>query len=220
MPNTDRHNNSPSVGRNYTRCRVSAEPTPSKARAGRGLCSSECRCVASHRICSTSFSLVKRTRREPTPAYTLHPLMVSRPRSETGGMAHRLSSWGLRCIRAVREYQSTRSAVRGRRRGSRCAGGVVFPAESAGVRFRGLPLVAVPGGGPRFEAGSTRLDAQSRSNVLQLARDIRDGRHDGRGPANANRDLAGARAGRPPRSHCGPGAGVAAASLARNRCIW
>ena len=72
----------------------------------------------------------------------------------------------------------------------------------------------------RFEAGSTSLDAQSRSNVLQLARDIRDGRHDGRGPANANRDLAGARAGRPPRSHCGPGAGVAAASLARNRCIW
>ena len=57
----------------------------------------------------------------------------------------------------------------------------------------------------RFEVGSTRLDAQSRSNVLQLARDIRDGRHDGhvlmlvgfsdgRGPANANRDLSSARA--------------------------
>lgn len=57
----------------------------------------------------------------------------------------------------------------------------------------------------RFEAGSTRLDAQSRSNVLQLARDIHDGRHDGRvlmlvgfsdgrGPAIANRDLSSARA--------------------------
>lgn len=57
----------------------------------------------------------------------------------------------------------------------------------------------------RFEVGSTRLDAQSRSNVLQLARDIHDGRHDGRvlmlvgfsdgrGPAVANRDLSSARA--------------------------
>lgn len=57
----------------------------------------------------------------------------------------------------------------------------------------------------RFEPGSTRLDGQSRSNVLQLAQAIRDGRFggqklmfvgfsDGRGPAQANRDLSAARA--------------------------
>ena len=57
----------------------------------------------------------------------------------------------------------------------------------------------------RFEVGSTRLDAQSRSNVLQLAQDVSDGRYDGRrlrlagfsdglGPAIANRDLSRARA--------------------------
>jgi len=57
----------------------------------------------------------------------------------------------------------------------------------------------------RFEPGSTRLDGQSRSNVLQLAQAIRDGRFgrselllvgfsDGRGPALANRDLSSARA--------------------------
>ena len=57
----------------------------------------------------------------------------------------------------------------------------------------------------RFEPGSTRLDGQSRSNVMQLAQAIRDGRFggselmfvgfsDGRGPAPANRDLSSARA--------------------------
>lgn len=57
----------------------------------------------------------------------------------------------------------------------------------------------------RFEPGSTRLDGQSRSNVLQLAQSIRDGRFagqkitfvgfsDGKGPAEANRDLSAARA--------------------------
>ncbi|SMX41360.1 phosphate ABC transporter substrate-binding/OmpA family protein [Octadecabacter ascidiaceicola] len=57
----------------------------------------------------------------------------------------------------------------------------------------------------RFEPGSTRLDGQSRSNVMQLAQAIRDGRFggrelmlvgfsDGRGPAAANRDLSFARA--------------------------
>ena len=57
----------------------------------------------------------------------------------------------------------------------------------------------------RFEAGSTRLNAVSRSNVLALAQGIRDGRYagqrlvlagfsDGRGPAEANRDLSAARA--------------------------
>jgi phosphate transport system substrate-binding protein len=57
----------------------------------------------------------------------------------------------------------------------------------------------------RFEPGSTRLDGQSRSNVMQLAQAIRDGRFggrdlmfvgfsDGRGPATANRDLSAARA--------------------------
>ncbi len=57
----------------------------------------------------------------------------------------------------------------------------------------------------RFEPGSTRLDGQSRSNVFQLAQSIRDGRFagqnimfvgfsDGRGPAEANRDLSAARA--------------------------
>lgn len=57
----------------------------------------------------------------------------------------------------------------------------------------------------RFEPGSTRLDGQSRSNVMQLAQAIRDGRFagreimfvgfsDGRGPAVANRDLSSARA--------------------------
>ena len=57
----------------------------------------------------------------------------------------------------------------------------------------------------RFEPGSTRLDGQSRSNVMQLAQAIRDGRFggrelmlvgfsDGRGPAAANRDLSSARA--------------------------
>lgn len=57
----------------------------------------------------------------------------------------------------------------------------------------------------RFEPGSTRLDGQSRSNVMQLAQAIRDGRFggrelmlvgfsDGRGPAEANRDLSSARA--------------------------
>ena len=57
----------------------------------------------------------------------------------------------------------------------------------------------------RFEPGSTRLDGQSRSNVMQLAQAIRNGRFgnrelmfvgfsDGRGPALANRDLSAARA--------------------------
>lgn len=57
----------------------------------------------------------------------------------------------------------------------------------------------------RFEDGSTRLDAVSRSNVLLIAQMIRDGRFtgqrlvlagfsDGRGPAAANRDLSAARA--------------------------
>jgi phosphate transport system substrate-binding protein len=57
----------------------------------------------------------------------------------------------------------------------------------------------------RFDPGSTRLDVQSRSNVMQLAQAIRDGRFggrelmlvgfsDGRGPATANRDLSSARA--------------------------
>ena len=57
----------------------------------------------------------------------------------------------------------------------------------------------------RFEVGSTRLDAQSRSNLLSLAQAIRDGRYDtrplmlvgfsdGRGAAEANRDLSSARA--------------------------
>ncbi len=57
----------------------------------------------------------------------------------------------------------------------------------------------------RFETGSARLDAVSRSNAVQLAQAIRDGRHrgdalslvgfsDGLGPAADNRDLAAARA--------------------------
>ncbi len=57
----------------------------------------------------------------------------------------------------------------------------------------------------RFEAGSTRLDAQSRSNLLALAQAILDGRYDtrplmlvgfsdGRGGAIANRDLSRGRA--------------------------
>ncbi len=57
----------------------------------------------------------------------------------------------------------------------------------------------------RFEVGSTRLDAQSRSNLLALAQAMRDGRYDGRplmlvgfsdgrGAASANRDLSSARA--------------------------
>ena len=57
----------------------------------------------------------------------------------------------------------------------------------------------------RFEVGSTRLDAQSRSNLLALAQAIRDGAYDnrplmlvgfsdGRGDALANRQLSSARA--------------------------
>lgn len=53
----------------------------------------------------------------------------------------------------------------------------------------------------RFEAGSVRLDAQSRSNVQQLARALEQGNYDARqmllvgfsdgdGPADANRDIA------------------------------
>jgi phosphate transport system substrate-binding protein len=53
----------------------------------------------------------------------------------------------------------------------------------------------------RFEAGSVRLDAQSRSNVQQLARALEQGKYDARqillvgfsdgdGPAQANRDIA------------------------------
>lgn len=53
----------------------------------------------------------------------------------------------------------------------------------------------------RFEAGSSRLDAQSRSNVEQLARALEAGQYDGRrilfvgfsdgeGPARANREIA------------------------------
>jgi phosphate transport system substrate-binding protein len=53
----------------------------------------------------------------------------------------------------------------------------------------------------RFEAGSIRLDAQSRSNVQQLARALEQGKYDARqllfvgfsdgdGPAKANRDIA------------------------------
>lgn len=57
----------------------------------------------------------------------------------------------------------------------------------------------------RFTPGATRLDAQSRSNILQIARGIRDGDYDGmrlvfvgfsdgKGPAPANRALSEARA--------------------------
>lgn len=57
----------------------------------------------------------------------------------------------------------------------------------------------------RFDRGSTRLNAPSRSHLLMLAQAMRDGRYngrdivlvgfsDGRGPADANRDLAAARA--------------------------
>ena len=57
----------------------------------------------------------------------------------------------------------------------------------------------------RFETGSSRLDAQSRSNVLQLAHDLEAGRYDGRkllfvgfsdgaGPADANLTIARRRA--------------------------
>lgn len=57
----------------------------------------------------------------------------------------------------------------------------------------------------RFEAGSTRLDAPSRANVMQLAQAIHDGRFRGKslilvgfsdasGPMTANRDLSRARA--------------------------
>lgn len=57
----------------------------------------------------------------------------------------------------------------------------------------------------RFEVGSTRLDAQSQSNLLTLGQAIRDGRYagrslmlvgfsDGRGAAKANRELSAARA--------------------------
>jgi phosphate transport system substrate-binding protein len=57
----------------------------------------------------------------------------------------------------------------------------------------------------RFAPGSTRLSAPSRSHIMLLAKAIRDGRYhgrdirlvgfsDGRGPADANRDLAAARA--------------------------
>lgn len=57
----------------------------------------------------------------------------------------------------------------------------------------------------RFDPGSTFLNAPSRSHLLMLAHAIRDGRYsgrdivlvgfsDGRGPADANRDLAAARA--------------------------
>ena len=57
----------------------------------------------------------------------------------------------------------------------------------------------------RFEAGSARLDAQSRSNVLQLARSLESGAYDARqlvfigfsdglGPASANLDIARRRA--------------------------
>jgi phosphate transport system substrate-binding protein len=53
----------------------------------------------------------------------------------------------------------------------------------------------------RFEAGSIRLDAQSRSNVQQLARALEQGQYDARalmfvgfsdgdGAAKANRDIA------------------------------
>lgn len=57
----------------------------------------------------------------------------------------------------------------------------------------------------RFEAGSARLDAQSRSNVEQLARSLENGDYsarrlvfvgfsDGQGPADANREIARKRA--------------------------
>ena len=57
----------------------------------------------------------------------------------------------------------------------------------------------------RFEVGSTRLDAQSRSNLLTLGQAIKDGEYtgrtlmlvgfsDGRGAAKANRELSAARA--------------------------
>ncbi|WP_227269220.1 substrate-binding domain-containing protein [Roseobacter weihaiensis] len=57
----------------------------------------------------------------------------------------------------------------------------------------------------RFEAGETRLDAQSRSNIVQLARDLEQGRYDARrlffigfsdgdGPADRNRQIALTRA--------------------------
>ena len=57
----------------------------------------------------------------------------------------------------------------------------------------------------RFEAGSARMDAQSRSNIVQLARDLEQGRFDARqlffvgfsdgdGPADPNRQIALSRA--------------------------
>ena len=57
----------------------------------------------------------------------------------------------------------------------------------------------------RFQPGATRLDAQSRSNVQQFARDLEAGQYDGRqvlfvgfsdgnGPASGNREIACKRA--------------------------
>ncbi|MDE0985285.1 MAG: OmpA family protein, partial [Yoonia sp.] len=112
-----------------------------------------------------------------------------------------------------------------RRAGFVDQGAVPIPLDSQGQRFANaiaaagedMPLIElqrmVRALGPRvrlstsfrFEVGSTRLDAQSRSNLLSLAQAIRDGRYDtrvlllagfsdGRGAASANRDLSSARA--------------------------
>jgi len=112
-----------------------------------------------------------------------------------------------------------------RRAGFVDQGAVPIPLDSQGQRFANaiaaagedMPLIElqrmVRALGPRvrlstsfrFEVGSTRLDAQSRSNLLSLAQAIRDGRYDtrvlllagfsdGRGAVSANRDLSSARA--------------------------
>lgn len=112
-----------------------------------------------------------------------------------------------------------------RRAGFVDQGAVPIPLDSQGQRFANaiaaagedMPLIElqrmVRALGPRvrlstsfrFEVGSTRLDAQSRSNLLSLAQAIRDGRYDtqvlllagfsdGRGATSANRDLSSGRA--------------------------
>ena len=79
--------------------------------------------------------------------------------------------------------------------------GVETPLEELQRMTRTLAPMARLTTSFRFETGSVRLDAQSRSNVQQLARALEQGQYDarrmlfvgfsdGQGPATANRDIA------------------------------
>ncbi|WP_368185495.1 phosphate ABC transporter substrate-binding/OmpA family protein [Aestuariibius sp. HNIBRBA575] len=173
---------------------------------------------------SSPMALVGECGRQSTPSrvtlmtgdYPLtQPLFLYLPARRLPPMATRFLAW----------LRSADAQLIIRRAGFVDQGHMTIPIDAQGARFAAaietagpdIPLTELQRMvrllGPRervattfrFEVGSTRLTALSRSNVQLLAKAIRDGEYedqelifvgfsDGRGPAAANRDLSSARA--------------------------